>query len=228
MTRVSYSSHSEHEEDDFLLHRTIRRSAKPLSMLGNKKFKAKEERKRVLKMSVSKLKDIEDPENFLRRSVLINNTLKRLQSEVRMEKSGVKNIFYDRVILSEEKNNSSEESTEESTGKCSSSDEEDEEIIDVGPQEEEEESDSELLLKEVYMPPPISPVLDHEVLSRLEPPTILSDIPSVSSSSNGSSLMNTPNGGYLSDKALISCGQSSLFGELQSVVFNSLIASLET
>ena len=37
---------------------------------------------------------------------------------------------------------------------------------------------------------------------------------------------------YLCDKNLsdkhYSCGQSSLFGELQSVVFNSLIASLET
>lgn len=37
-------------------------------------------------MSMGKVKRIEDPESFLRRSVLINNTIKRLQKEVREEK----------------------------------------------------------------------------------------------------------------------------------------------
>lgn len=37
-------------------------------------------------MSLAKVKKIEDPESFLRRSVLINNTIKRLQREVREEK----------------------------------------------------------------------------------------------------------------------------------------------
>ena len=37
-------------------------------------------------MSMAKVKRIEDPESFLRRSVLINNTIKRLQREVREEK----------------------------------------------------------------------------------------------------------------------------------------------
>lgn len=37
-------------------------------------------------MSLGKVKRIEDPESFLRRSVLINNTIKRLQKEVREEK----------------------------------------------------------------------------------------------------------------------------------------------
>ena len=40
----------------------------------------------VLKLSLNKVKRIEDPESFLRRSVLINNTIKRLQREVREEK----------------------------------------------------------------------------------------------------------------------------------------------
>ena len=40
----------------------------------------KEERKRILKMCVKKLQSIEDPESLLCRSVLINNTLKRLQA----------------------------------------------------------------------------------------------------------------------------------------------------
>ena len=57
------------------------------SLLGsNLKFRMKEERKRVLKMSVRKLKAIDDPEVILCRSVLINNTLKRLQGEVREER----------------------------------------------------------------------------------------------------------------------------------------------
>lgn len=56
-------------------------------LASNTKYKFKEERKRILKMSVKKLRSIEDPEAFLSRSVLINNTLKRLQTEVREEKS---------------------------------------------------------------------------------------------------------------------------------------------
>ena len=45
------------------------------------------QRKRVLKMSVRKLKDIDDPEVFLRRSVLVNNTMKRLQKEIKDERA---------------------------------------------------------------------------------------------------------------------------------------------
>jgi len=51
------------------------------------KYRLKEERRKVLKISVNKLKKIEDPESSLRRSVLINNTVKRLQKEARDEKS---------------------------------------------------------------------------------------------------------------------------------------------
>ena len=58
------------------LHAVSRRS----SMLGLPKLRHKEERKKILKMCVRKLQSIEDPENFLCRSVLINNTLKTLQN----------------------------------------------------------------------------------------------------------------------------------------------------
>ena len=64
-----------------------RRLPPRITMLSTPKYKWKEERKRVLKLSVKKLRSIEDPEAFLSRSVLINNTLKRLQTEVREEKS---------------------------------------------------------------------------------------------------------------------------------------------
>jgi len=50
------------------------------------KYRQREERKKILKMSLTKVKRIEDPESYLRRSVLINNTIKRLQREVREEK----------------------------------------------------------------------------------------------------------------------------------------------
>lgn len=50
------------------------------------KYRQKEERRKVLKISVNKLRKIEDPENSLCRSVLINNTMKRLQRESKEEK----------------------------------------------------------------------------------------------------------------------------------------------
>ncbi|KAK7103787.1 uncharacterized protein [Littorina saxatilis] len=46
----------------------------------------KEERRKILKLSIHKMRAVEDPEHFLRRSVLINNTMKRLQRELREEK----------------------------------------------------------------------------------------------------------------------------------------------
>lgn len=52
----------------------------------NPKYRQKEERRKVLKLSMNKLKSIDDPESSLRRSVLINNTVKRLQREAKEEK----------------------------------------------------------------------------------------------------------------------------------------------
>ncbi|KAG8042329.1 hypothetical protein G9C98_004963 [Cotesia typhae] len=45
------------------------------------KYRAREERRRLLKISASKLRSIEDPEASLCKSVLINNAVKRLQRE---------------------------------------------------------------------------------------------------------------------------------------------------
>ncbi|XP_050307802.1 uncharacterized protein LOC126744433 isoform X2 [Anthonomus grandis grandis] len=50
------------------------------------KYKQKEERRKILKISMNKLKKIEDPEGNLCRSVLINNTMQKLQQETREEK----------------------------------------------------------------------------------------------------------------------------------------------
>lgn len=46
----------------------------------------KDERKKVMKMSVTKLAEIEDPELCLLRSVLINNTIKKLHSDIKNER----------------------------------------------------------------------------------------------------------------------------------------------
>ncbi|XP_036140886.1 uncharacterized protein LOC105833277 isoform X2 [Monomorium pharaonis] len=51
------------------------------------KYRAREERRRLLKISAGKLKRIEDPEASLCRSVLINNAVRRLQRENRDEKT---------------------------------------------------------------------------------------------------------------------------------------------
>ena len=51
--------------------------------LHNKRQKLREERKRVLKICVSKLQNIHDPESYLCKSVLINNTLRNIQLEHR-------------------------------------------------------------------------------------------------------------------------------------------------
>lgn len=50
------------------------------------KYKQKEERRKVLKISINKMKKIEDPESSLRRSVLINNTMRKLQRESKEDK----------------------------------------------------------------------------------------------------------------------------------------------
>lgn len=51
------------------------------------KYRAREERRRLLKISAGKLRRIEDPEASLCRSVLINNAVRRLHRENRDEKT---------------------------------------------------------------------------------------------------------------------------------------------
>ncbi len=57
------------------------------------------ERKRLLKMCVRKLQSIDDPETFLCRSVLINNTLKTLQT-VQREARAKKDAREQQMLLS--------------------------------------------------------------------------------------------------------------------------------
>lgn len=66
-----------------------------LSMISPK-YRQKEERRKVLKISINKLRKIDDPEASLCRSVLINNTMKRLQKEARDEKVQKQQLNYPR------------------------------------------------------------------------------------------------------------------------------------
>ena len=59
---------------------------KRVSPFLNTPKEKKDLKKRILKISIQKLKQTENAELFLRRSVLINNTMKRLQNELRKEK----------------------------------------------------------------------------------------------------------------------------------------------
>lgn len=65
------------------------------------KYRQKEERRKVLKISINKLKKIEDPEASLCRSVLINNTMKRLQQEARDEKMQKQPLHYPRCYYND-------------------------------------------------------------------------------------------------------------------------------
>ncbi|XP_060554640.1 uncharacterized protein LOC132715625 [Ruditapes philippinarum] len=60
--------------------------SKRVSPFLNTPKERKDERKNILKISVNKIKKLDDPEIFLRRSVLVNNLTKRLQTELRQEK----------------------------------------------------------------------------------------------------------------------------------------------
>jgi len=75
------------DDDEFLGYPNRR-----LTMIPPR-YKLKEERRKVLKISINKLKKIEDPESWLCRSVLINNTMRKLQKEARDEKLHKQSLY---------------------------------------------------------------------------------------------------------------------------------------
>ncbi|CAH0560826.1 unnamed protein product [Brassicogethes aeneus] len=60
------------------------------------KYRQKEERRKILKISANKLKKIEDPEISLHRSVLINNIMRHLQQDARDERYFKNQLNYPR------------------------------------------------------------------------------------------------------------------------------------
>nr|XP_060499902.1 SERTA domain-containing protein 4 isoform X2 [Panthera onca] len=71
--KITYFKRKYVEEEDF---------HPPLSSCSHKTISIFEERAHILYMSLEKLKFIDDPEVYLRRSVLINNLMKRIHGEI--------------------------------------------------------------------------------------------------------------------------------------------------
>ena len=61
---------------------------KRISPFLNTPKQRRDERRKLYRISMNKLRDIDDSETFLRRSVLINNLARRMQKELRDEKLG--------------------------------------------------------------------------------------------------------------------------------------------
>ncbi|XP_023054107.1 SERTA domain-containing protein 4 isoform X1 [Piliocolobus tephrosceles] len=75
-SKIAYFKRKYVEEEDF---------HPPLSSCSHKTISVFEERAHILYMSLEKLKFIDDPEVYLRRSVLINNLMKRIHGEIIMQ-----------------------------------------------------------------------------------------------------------------------------------------------
>ncbi|XP_030124922.1 SERTA domain-containing protein 4 [Taeniopygia guttata] len=75
-SKITYFKRKYVEEEDF---------HPPLSSCSHKTISVFEERAHILYMSLEKLKFIDDPEVYLRRSVLINNLMKRIHGEIIMQ-----------------------------------------------------------------------------------------------------------------------------------------------
>lgn len=76
MSRIAYFKRKYVDDDVFPLNfRSYRHTVSPLL----------EEHNRVLHVSLDKMRFIDDPEAFLRRSVLINNLLRRLRTEILLQ-----------------------------------------------------------------------------------------------------------------------------------------------
>ena len=108
------------------------------------------ERKRMVKLCVRKLQSIEDPETFLCRSVLINNTLKSLQVLQREAKLRKEREALRRRQLEQEQ----------------------EQEQDIGEEEEEEEDQEEEIREE--LPAPARLYTAEDILSNIDMPAPLS------------------------------------------------------
>ena len=107
------------------------------SMLGHPKYRHKEEKKKMLKMSHKKLLNIDDPESLLCKAVLINNTLKNLQN------SSI-TVTY---------NSENEEASEEET----------ENKVELDAQSKSSSPSNyriEDILSEIVFPPPLAPQME--------------------------------------------------------------------
>ncbi|CAF99004.1 unnamed protein product, partial [Tetraodon nigroviridis] len=110
LSRISYFKRKFVDEDEPPLsfrtycqtvsHDTLLHSAPAPATIGNQEKPERtppvlcrqvapflEERAHVLRLSLEKMRFIDDPEAFLRRSVLVNNLLRRLRAEILLQSS---------------------------------------------------------------------------------------------------------------------------------------------
>ncbi|XP_014259504.1 probable WRKY transcription factor protein 1 [Cimex lectularius] len=206
------------------------------------KYRQKEERRKVLKISINKLKKIEDPESSLRRSVLINNTMKRLQKEAREEKLQKQQSVGFRCFASDflkddvEPLRSSEQLADITNLPAKKEDEPARREARKRSIEEVDESDVHAVLSQFYMP------LTPRMLTSIDDDDDEINVVDLDSSSDPKrprleeqsaaerlkDLSNREEPPRIRTESSFSCGHSSMFNELQSVVYHSLIASLET
>lgn len=255
------------------------------------KYKQKEERRKVLKISINKLKKIEDPESSLRRSVLINNTMRKLQRESREEKLVKQQQTYrcyttelfkedenildplastattttsplrtsDQLVditnLPETNHKSSAKSIDDSLGCDESMPELMESLVSSEEEipsnrcaggrkrsfDEVDDCDVQDVLSQFYLPPTPRMVTSLDEDEDEDVNVVDLDTPEKRPRLEGQSAADrlretTPAAATscaaserrISDPSGYSCGHASIFNELQSVVYHSLIASLET
>ncbi|CAG0879661.1 unnamed protein product [Darwinula stevensoni] len=162
---------------------------RPSMLWTSNRYRLREERRAVYRVTMAKLRAIEDPEAFLRRSVLINNTFKSLQ-----KREPACYAYSGRVGIMTPSG-----------------------YAPLSPRPHQDEDESETTTKR----------------ARLDQESSLSTETETSSSSPGTSSneeeQGVPTRWFEPSKAFNSCSQSvTPFSELQSAVFQSLLASLET
>lgn len=85
------------------------------------KLNLREERRHVLRISMAKIRGVDDPETYLRRSVLINNTVKRLQKDVaanyRCHSLASSSLFQENITYHNESNEWDDENIPEDVHK---------------------------------------------------------------------------------------------------------------
>ncbi|XP_076273944.1 uncharacterized protein LOC143204896 [Rhynchophorus ferrugineus] len=237
------------------------------------KYKQKEERRKVLKISLNKLKKIDDPEASLCRSVLINNTMKRLQKENRDEKLQRQQLSYPSYdsdsfvkgdIGRQEKMSAEEDRVNAEDVSVSPPQIEDliietdfhakleEEINNVsrfavesvtagsGVKRSFDDLDECDVLSQFYLPPTprmltgldededVDVVNDDPLVKRLKLEDAIAPDSTYSLNNNLPSTARFTASVMDADTSSFSCGHASLFSELQSTVYHSLITSLET
>lgn len=204
------------------------------------KYRQREERRKVLKISINKLKKIEDPESSLRRSVLINNTMKRLQREAREEKMQKQERVYGNSTVG-----SKDEAREQQLVDITNLPKKEEEENRRKRSLEEEGEDVQAVLSQFYMPltPRMLTSIDEDEEEEIVNVVDLegepgSKRPRLEETSAAERLAESERQAALASPFLpldqskreptFSCGHSSMLNELQSVVYHSLMASLET